>query len=90
MTEEELIEQLAEAEHAGWARYMAYFLSKCWSGGFDGALTIPAGYVRALKRQIATPYAQLSEEMKQLDRDEVAHILPIIEQYRQSRMQWRG
>jgi len=32
-------------------------------------------------RQIETPYAELSEREKQSDRDEVAHILPIIKSF---------
>ncbi len=81
MTEEELIEALAGKEHAGWSSYMAYLFSKCEHNP-DGSLTIPAGYVAALQIQIDTPYAELSEQEKQSDRDEVAHILPIIKDFR--------
>src|SRR6267143_1333503 len=83
MTEQELIEALADKEHAGWSSYMAYLFSKLESNP-DGSLTIPAGYVAALQIQIDTPYAELSEQEKQGDRDEVAHILPIIQEYAHS------
>lgn len=76
----DLIEQLADAEHASWARWMAYLFTKC-DAQPDGALLIPAGYVQALRRQIATPYADLTEQERQYDRDEVAHILPLIDAY---------
>jgi len=81
MTKEELIEQLSAAEHSSWACWMQYLFSRCEVNP-DGSLTIPSGYVAALQKQIDTPYAKLSEREKQSDRDEVAHILPIIEEYK--------
>lgn len=75
---EQLIEKLAAAEHASWSRWMNYLFSKC-SQTPGGHLTIPAGLVQHWERQIDTPYADLSESEKQMDRDEVAHILPFIE-----------
>jgi hypothetical protein len=83
MTEEELIEQLADKEHASWARWMEYLFSRC-KGHFDGSATIPADLVERWLRQINTPYAQLSDQEKQSDRDEVEHILPIIREYAKS------
>lgn len=87
----DLIEQLAEQEHASWARWMAYLFSKCERGSSDdpdnpGGYIIPAGYVEALQRQIDTPYADLTEEEQQYDRDEVAHILPIIHRWHKRQM----
>ena len=80
MTEAELIEALAAKEHESWARWMLYFFGKC-EPREDGALVIPAGYVEALRRQAFALYDFLSEREKQYDRDEVAHILPIIQAY---------
>jgi hypothetical protein len=74
---EQIIEQLADAEHASWARWMAYLLSKC-SHGSQGAL-IPLGLVEHWQRKIDTPYADLSEREKEKDRNEIRHILPFIE-----------
>lgn len=74
----ELIEKLAEIEHTRWAEWQAYLHGKCTRNP-DGSLTIPAGYVAALERQIATPYADLSEREKQGDRDEVERYRPLIE-----------
>lgn len=76
-----LIEALAAAEHASWARWQAYLHSRCIRNP-DGSLTIPADLVERWERQIATPYDELSEREKQSDREEVAHILPDIEAYR--------
>lgn len=91
MDKQELTEQLADKEHASWSRWMNYLFSKCKQVPFEGTnnanlfaqrdLIIPAELVERWQRQIDTPYAELSEREKQSDRDEVAHILPIIEQY---------
>ena len=59
---------------------MQYFFSRCWYNQ-DGSLTVPSDYVAALQEQINTSYLELLEYEKQSDRDEVAHILPIIESY---------
>lgn len=82
MTEQELIEALADKEHASWAAWMAYLLGNLKRND-DGSLTIPSSYVEAFQRQINTPYAEMTEAEKQLDRDEVEHILPIIREYAQ-------
>jgi hypothetical protein len=80
VTEHELIERLADKEHASWARWMDYLFSKCWKDG-NGCMVIQEALVDQWQRQIDTPYAQLSEQEKQSDRNEVAHILPIIKEY---------
>lgn len=79
MTEQELIERLADAEHASWARWQAYLHSKCLHHPL-GKL-IPEASVDHWQRQIETPYVELTEREKQSDRDEVAHILPAIREY---------
>lgn len=81
MTKEELIEQLADKEHASWGRWMEYLFATCENHN-DGSVTIPTDIVLRWSRQAKTPYADLSEREKQSDRDEVAHILPIIEDFR--------
>ncbi len=80
MTESELIEQLADKEHASWARWMEYLFSKCEPLS-DGSLVIPFPYVVRWRRQTETPYVGLSDNEQQSDRNEVAHILPIIKEY---------
>ncbi len=70
-------EQLAAYAHEAWAAYMGYFLDKCEAQP-DGALIIPAAYAIALRKQIATPYAELSESEKASDRDEADKMLAIL------------
>ena len=79
--EHDFIEQLADKEHASWARWMKYLFSKCIQDDFR-QMIIPADLVTRWLRQARTPYADLSEQEKQSDRDEVAKIVPIIEAYR--------
>lgn len=73
-----LMEQLADIEHQRWADWQKYLHSKCHDMEL-GFLTIPAELVTQWKRQIATPYAELSEKEKQSDRDQVARYWPLIE-----------
>ncbi len=80
MNRQALIEQLADKEHASWARWMTYLFSKC-EKQTDGSLLIPATLVSHWEREIETPYSELPERYKQSDRNEVAHILPIIDEY---------
>jgi hypothetical protein len=81
MTKEELIEQLADKEHASWARWMMWLFSICETNP-DGSVTIPSEYVERWQDLCELPYSHLTEGSKQSDRDEVAHILPIIEAYK--------
>lgn len=84
MTDEELVEQLADKEHASWTRWMAYVF-QCAQCEFraDGttALVLPTVQVNGWRRQVRTEYDDLTDKDKQYDRDEVAHILPIIHNY---------
>jgi hypothetical protein len=80
MTEQELIELLADKEHASWARWMRYQFARCRRGR-NGELIIPADLYEQWGRQAGTPYDRLSEHEKQYDRDEVAQILPIIRKF---------
>lgn len=89
MTKEELIELLADKEHASWANWMSYLFSKCddWyevdvhgKEIYSGKI-IPLELAERWQKQIGTHYAELTEQEKQSDRDEVDHILPIIDEY---------
>jgi hypothetical protein len=75
--DDQLMEQLAEAEHASWARWMDHLFSRCHRDA-DGSARIPADLVKRWQRQIETPYPDLSESEKESDRNEVRHILPLI------------
>jgi hypothetical protein len=80
MSEQELIELLADKEHASWARWMEYLFRICRRER-DGSITIPPELVVHWQIQIDTPYSELTEQEKESDRAEVAHILPIIKEY---------
>jgi len=56
---------------------MRHFEGKCIQNE-DGSLTVPAGYVAALRRQMTTPYSELSEHEKELDRSEARKILELL------------
>jgi hypothetical protein len=75
----QLLERLAAAEHDSWARWMrwVYRVSRT---NRDGTVTIPADLARRWLRQLDTPYARLSEDEKEKDREEVRRILPVIEE----------
>lgn len=64
----DLREILADLCHRQWSGWMRYLFSKCdstmplvLSALEDGSLIIPAEFVTRWKRQMETPYAQLSE-----------------------------
>ncbi len=80
MSEQELIEQLADKEHASWSHWMDYLFSKCKST-VEGDVIIPCDLAWRWSQQADTSYADLTEQEKQSDRDEVVHILPIIKEF---------
>jgi len=80
MTKSELIEQLSAKEHEGWSHWMHYLFSKC-EARFDGSVRIPSDLVARWQRQSTTDYEALGEQEKQSDRNRVALIVPIIEEY---------
>lgn len=77
MSEQELIELLADKEHASWAHWMSYLFSKC-ERLEDGSMHIPADFVKHWQQEIDTPYVDLPERYKQSDREQVQAIIPII------------
>jgi hypothetical protein len=80
MSEQELIELLADKHHVSWARWMRSIFSKCQALP-DGSLVISAELASHWRQQIYTPYAELSEHEQQLDRGEVTRIMPYIREY---------
>jgi len=69
-----LIEVLANIEHIQWARWQKYLHSKCVKDK-DGNLVIPVEFVERWERQINTPYAKLTEDEKESDREEAKRVL---------------
>jgi len=70
MLNKELFEKLAAIEHERWADWQEYMFSRC-AKHKDGTLTIAASNVKHWQRQIDTPYADLTEEEKDSDREQV-------------------
>ncbi|MFN3226823.1 MAG: hypothetical protein ACE360_11310 [Hyphomicrobiales bacterium] len=72
-----LVEQLADIEHARWAKWQRYLHSKATKRP-DGSLVIPAELVERWERQIETAYADLSEKEKESDREQVREYVDVI------------
>ena len=72
-----MIEALADIEHNRWSHWQRYMHEKGVRQA-DGSLLIPPDLVAQWDRQIATPYAELSEEEKESDREQVRKYLPMI------------
>lgn len=72
----EAIERYAEFAHSQWSGWMKYLFSKC-SVSEDETAIIPKWAVERWKRQMNTPYAELSEQEKESDRDEARGMLRI-------------
>lgn len=77
-----LLEALAAIEHQRWAHWQRYVHSK-GSPQADGSLIIPAELVARWTIQAETPYADLSEQEKDSDREQVHRYLPLVEDYAQ-------
>ncbi len=77
-----LFEQLAAIEHERWSDWQKYMHSLCTRIDAAGELVIPAKLVKQWERQIATPYAKLSESEKESDRSQVRRYWHLISEYR--------
>ena len=75
----DVIEILADREYDSWARWQAHVFKQSTQNA-DGTMTIPAWAVERWQRQIATPYADLSESEKESDRNEVRAALAALHQ----------
>ena len=72
-----MIDALADIEHERWSHWQRHMHHKGVRQS-DGSLLIPPDLVAQWDRQIATPYAKLSEEEKESDREQVRKYLPTI------------
>lgn len=73
-----LLESLAAIEHDRWSHWQRYLHSRC-ERGEDGSLTIPPDLAARWTAQLSTPFADLSEQEKESDREQVHKYLPVIE-----------
>lgn len=71
-------EALAAYAHDAWAGWMQY-LFKFGTRNEDGTFTINASQVERWSRQMATPYADLSEAEEASDRKEADQILALVQ-----------
>jgi hypothetical protein len=72
-----LTERLAGIEHDRWSHWQRYMRGKATKQP-DGSLSIPPDLVKQWERQLATPFAELSEKEKESDREQVRKYLPVI------------
>ena len=83
-TKDEMIDFLAAIEHERWSHWQEYLHSKCFRKE-DGSLVIPSELVDRWERQIATPYAELSEGEQASDRNEVYRYWPFVRAFFENR-----
>ncbi len=76
MTESELLEKVAELCHDQWCNWMNYLFSR--SGTYEGQLRVTVDSSVRWRRQMCTPYAELSEPEKESDRKEARKFLGLI------------
>ena len=96
MSEEQIVEALAEYAHETWSGWMRHLFSKAPPeyihgqdhSAFDrapvlktGRAVIPEQFVQRWQRQMQTPYAELPEEEKESDRVEARKILAIARRF---------
>lgn len=74
---EETIGRLAAIEHERWAHWQRYVHDQCQRQE-DGSLIVPADIAAHWEIQIETPYAELSEQEQESDREQVRRYLPAI------------
>lgn len=73
----QLVEELASIEHERWAHWQLYLHEQCEVLP-DGSLRIPAELVDRWTRQARTDYAELADEEKDSDREQVLRYLPTL------------
>ena len=74
-----LVEKLAQLEHERWSHWQRYLHSR-GTLQRDGSLLLSARDVQNWDREINTSYAELSDQQKESDREQVRKYLPLIAQ----------
>lgn len=74
---EQTVERLAAIEHERWAHWQQYVHDQCECQE-DGSLVVPAELAARWRAQIETPYAELSEQEQESDREQVRRYLPTV------------
>lgn len=84
---DELFERLASIEHERWGDWQRYLHGLC-ARREDGCLVIPAALVARWERQIATPYADLTEQEREADREQVRRYWALLAEHRRKAAAW--
>jgi len=69
-------EKIAKTQHDIWAHWMKYLFSCC--DVYNGIHVLNSNKVRRWKRQMETPYNELTEAEKESDREQADKILKIL------------
>ena len=72
-----LTDSLAAIEHERWSHWQKHVHDN-GTHQKDGSLILPAELVERWKRQIETPFTELTEAEKESDREQVRKYLPLI------------
>lgn len=70
-------EQIAALQHEIWAHWMRYLFT-CCEGNEDGSMTIPVDKVARWRRQIDTPYSELTDRERESDLEQADKIVKIL------------
>jgi hypothetical protein len=71
------LDELAAIEHERWAHWQSY-LHEQGTPLPDGSLVLPANLIARWKRQLSSPYASLSDDERESDREQVLRYLPVL------------
>ena len=74
-----MLKKLASLQHEIWAHSMRYLFSVSIQND-DGSVTIVAEKVVRWKRQMETPYAQLTEREQASDIDQAQKVMSVLEE----------
>ena len=75
----EFVEKGADLEHQRWSKWQSYVFSLCKKNK-DGSLTISKERVAHWEKEIATPYSELTEKLKEYDREETRQYIPLLKE----------
>ena len=80
-TRDELLEVLAALEHGRWSDWQAYVHSRAEWMTTHGPVMLSGPLVLGWQRQIATPYADLTEQERDSDREQVMRYWPLLVEF---------
>lgn len=83
LQESQFVEEIAAVEHARWSHWQRYMHEQCILQE-DGSLRIPSELVTRWTQQLDTPYAELSEEEKESDRELAVGYIDVFKRYMES------